>query len=163
MGLLDSLFKKKEEGILIGSPVEGECISITKVKDPTFAEEILGKGVGIIPNSKRIVAPTDGTVSMIFPTGHAFTMETEDGVELLVHIGIDTVKLEGKHFSKYVSDGDQVKKGDLIIEADFDAIKEEGYDTTIPVVICNTTDFKEVKILKEGAVTATQNVIEIIK
>ncbi|MDD2970806.1 MAG: PTS glucose transporter subunit IIA [Lachnospiraceae bacterium] len=163
MGLFDGLFKKKEDGIIIGSPADGECISISKVNDPTFAEEILGKGIAVIPQSDKVAAPADGIVTMVFPTGHAFTMETKDGVELLVHIGIDTVKLEGKFFTKKVSDGTQVKKGDLIIEADFDQIKAAGYDTTIPVVVCNTADFADVQSVAEGTVTTAQDVIKIQK
>jgi len=163
MGLFDGLFKKKDAGIIVGSPADGECISLTKVSDPTFSGEILGKGNAVIPSSNKVVAPMDGTVSMIFPTGHAFTMETAEGVELLVHIGIDTVKLDGKFFTKFVNDGDVVKKGDLIIEVDLDEVKSAGYDTTIPVVVCNTGDYKDVQAIAEGTVSSGQDMIRIEK
>jgi len=163
MGLLDGLFKKKDAGIIIGSPAEGECIALGRVSDPTFAQEILGKGSAVIPSSNKIVAPADGTVSMIFPTGHAFTMETAEGVELLVHIGIDTVKLNGKGFTKFVNDGDAVKKGDLIIEVDLDEVKAAGYDTAIPVIVCNTGDYKDVQAIADGAVTSGQDMVRIEK
>lgn len=163
MGLFDGLFKKRDTEIIIGSPADGECISLSKVSDPTFSGEILGKGSAVIPHTNKIVAPTDGTVSMIFPTGHAFTMETAEGVELLVHIGIDTVKLDGKHFSKFVNDGDVVKKGDLIIEVDLDEVKAAGYDTAIPVIVCNTGDYKDVQAIAEGTVTSGQDMIRVEK
>lgn len=163
MGLFDGLFKKKKEAIIIGAPANGECISLDKVSDPTFAEGILGKGAAIVPSSNQIIAPADGIVTMVFPTGHAFTMETDDGVELLVHIGIDTVKLNGEFFTKHVSDGASVKKGDLIIEMDTEGVKAAGYDTTIPVIVCNTDNFKTVSMIEEGMKTAAQDILALEK
>lgn len=163
MGFLSSLLKKKDEAIVIGSPAAGACIALSKVNDPTFSEEILGKGAAVVPTDNRITAPADGTVDMIFPTGHAFTMTTTVGTEILVHIGIDTVKLEGKFFTKHVSDGDSVKKGDLIIEVDLEEIKKAGYDTTIPVIVCNTGDYKEVRLMEERTVSRSDDILEIVK
>lgn len=163
MGLFDGLLKKKDAEIIIGSPAEGKCVSLSEVNDPTFSEEILGKGSAVIPCSNKIVAPADGTVSMVFPTGHAFTMETAEGVELLVHIGIDTVRLNGEHFTKCVNDGDVVKKGDLIIEVELEEVKAAGYDTIIPVIVCNIEQYKKVRMIAEGAVTSGQDIIRIEK
>lgn len=163
MELLDRFRKTRKAEVVIGAPTDGECIHISKVSDPTFAEEILGKGIAVIPHANKIVAPADGTVKLIFPTGHAFTMSTEDGVELMVHIGVDTVALEGKYFTKYVDKGVNVKKGDLIIEADIEGIKAEGYDTSVLVVVRNTADFEAVETVTEGHVSALQDVISIWK
>ena len=116
-------FKKKEKGIEIGSPVKGKTVAISNVSDPTFGEEILGKGVAIIPAEGRIYAPADGTIEMLFDTMHAVSMTTSEGVELLIHIGLDTVALKGEHFTAYKGNGDSVKKGELLIEADLDAVK----------------------------------------
>ena len=121
-------FKKKEKGIEIGSPVKGKTVAISNVSDPTFGEEILGKGVAIIPAEGRIYAPADGTIEMLFDTMHAVSMTTSEGVELLIHIGLDTVALKGEHFTAYKGNGDSVKKGELLIEADLDAVKKAGYE-----------------------------------
>lgn len=129
-------FKKKEKGIEIGSPVKGKTVAISNVSDPTFGEEILGKGVAIIPAEGRIYAPADGTIEMLFDTMHAVSMTTSEGVELLIHIGLDTVALKGEHFTAYKGNGDSVKKGELLIEADLDAVKKAGYDVITPVVVC---------------------------
>lgn len=163
MGFLNGLLKKKDGKVMLGSPVTGQAVLLSAVSDPTFAEGILGKGAAVIPAGNQIVAPADGTVDMIFPTGHAFTMTTTDGVEVLTHIGIDTVKLEGKFFTKHVADGAKVKKGDLIITADFDEIKKAGFDTVIPVIVCNTDAFKDVVLTAEGEVSQSDDILEIMK
>ncbi|NLL78704.1 MAG: PTS glucose transporter subunit IIA [Clostridiales bacterium] len=143
MGLFDKLLGKSGKEFVIGAPVEGECVPISEVSDPTFGEEILGKGIAIRPANGLIKAPADGIVSTVFPTGHAVAITTEDGVEILVHIGLDTVSLNGEGFTKHVEEGQKVKMGDLLIEADLARIGEK-YDTITPVVICNTSDYKEV-------------------
>lgn len=144
MKLFQNLFGKNS-GIQIGAPMEGKLVSIKKVSDPTFSEEILGKGVAIIPENGKICAPADGTVSTVFPTGHAAAITTADGAEILIHVGLDTVKLDGKHFTIHVKDGECVKKGDLLLEADLEQIKAEGYDVITPVIVCNSDEFAEVK------------------
>ena len=114
MGLFD-IFKKKDDGIVLGAPMKGKCVSIREVPDPTFGEEILGKGIAIIPSDGRVYAPADGVVSTVFPTGHAVGVTTPDGAELLIHIGLDTVELKGEPFTIKVSADQNVKKGDLLI------------------------------------------------
>ena len=138
MGLFDFMKKK---GIVIASPAEGECVPLSQVNDPTFSGEVLGKGVAIIPEKGMFYAPADGEIGTIFPTGHAVALTTEEGVEVLIHIGLDTVKLEGKHFRILAQTGQKVKKGDALIEADLEAIRKDGYDCSTPVIICNTTDY----------------------
>ena len=104
--------KKKDKGIEIGAPVKGKAVPISQVSDPTFGEEILGKGVAIQPEDGKIYAPADGTIEMLFDTKHAVSMTTTEGVELLVHIGLDTVALKGEHFTAHKGNGDAVKKGE---------------------------------------------------
>lgn len=137
-------FFGKNGGILLSAPVDGKLVSIKEVSDPTFSEEILGKGVAVIPSDNKICAPAEGTVTTVFPTGHAAALTTQEGVEVLIHIGLDTVKLDGKHFTIHVQEGQKVQTGDLLIEADLEKIKEEGYDIITPVIICNSDEFSEI-------------------
>ena len=148
-------FKKKEKGIEIGSPVKGKTVAISNVSDPTFGEEILGKGVAIIPAEGRIYAPADGTIEMLFDTMHAVSMTTSEGVELLIHIGLDTVAYKGN--------GDSVKKGELLIEADLDAVKKAGYDVITPVVVCNTSDYQTVETVTDQEVEPGDTVLILNK
>lgn len=143
MKLFQSLFGKND-GIQLVAPVKGKLVSIKEVSDPTFGEEILGKGIAIVPADNKFCAPADGTVTTIFPTGHAAAITTEDGAEILIHIGLDTVKLDGKYFTILASEGQKVKAGDVLIEADLEKIKAEGYDVITPVVICNSDEFSEI-------------------
>ncbi|MCI8356489.1 MAG: PTS glucose transporter subunit IIA [Lachnospiraceae bacterium] len=144
MKLFQGLFGKND-GIRLVSPTDGKLVSIKEVSDPTFSEEILGKGVAVIPSDGKFCAPADGTVTTVFPTGHAAAVTTEEGVEVLIHIGLDTVKLDGKHFTIRTEEGKKVKAGDVLIEADLEKIKEEGYDIITPVIICNSDDFSSIE------------------
>ena len=130
----------KEE---IFCPLKGELRPLTEVNDPTFSGEILGKGVAIIPSEGKLYAPFDGEVSMVFETKHAIGLIKED-VEMLIHVGLETVSLEGKYFTAKVQAGDKIKKGDLLIEFDLDAIAKEGYDTITPVIVSNADDFANI-------------------
>ena len=145
----------------MGSPVKGKAVSISEVNDPTFAEEILGKGVAVIPEDGKICAPAAGELAMVFDTLHAFSMTTKEGAELLVHVGLETVGLKGKGFTAHKKAGDKVEKGDLILTADFDVIKEAGLDTIIPVVVCNTDEYKEVESLAGKEVNAGDDILKI--
>lgn len=159
MGLFGSTLIKKETKIV--SPTAGRCVSIKKVPDPAFGEEIMGKGVAIEPADGKFYAPADGVVSTLFPTLHAVGITTPEGVEILLHIGLDTVKLNGKYFTAHVKQDDAVKQGDLLLEANLAAIAAEGYQTITPVLICNTPDFQEVVPGGEKDVAAGDAVIEI--
>lgn len=143
MKLFQNLFAKSN-GMSLAAPAAGKLVSIKKVSDPTFGEEVLGRGVALIPSEGRFYAPADGTVTTIFPTGHAAAITTDEGAEILIHIGLDTVKLNGKHFKIIAEEGQKVKTGDLLIEADLEQIKAEGYDIITPVVICNSDEFSEI-------------------
>jgi PTS system beta-glucosides-specific IIC component len=127
------------------APVTGNVIPVNQVKDEAFASEAMGKGVGIEPENGKVYAPFDGNVDAVFPTGHLVGLSDGNGAEVLIHIGVDTVKLEGKGFKTYVSQGDKVKKGDLLVEFDVELLKKEGYDTTVMFITTDTS--KDVQVL----------------
>ena len=127
--------------LLLESPLEGELIALKEVNDPAFAGELMGRGAAVKNPQGKVRAPFDGEVTVLFPTKHAIGLHSSDGVDLLVHVGLDTVNLEGKHFTAHVEQGAEVKKGDLLIEFDEAAIRAAGYDTTTPVVVTNAADY----------------------
>ena len=151
----------KEE--VLGSPVNGKVVPLSEVSDQTFASEMLGTTVAIEPYDGKIVAPCDGEVINIFETGHAVCLTTQAGGELLIHVGVDTVKLEGKGFTKKVSDGAKVHAGDVLIEADLETIKEAGYPATTMFILTNADDFAKVEKAEPGAVSAGGRIMEITK
>ncbi|MGH1811687.1 beta-glucoside-specific PTS transporter subunit IIABC [Enterococcus entomosocium] len=146
---------KKEK---INSPIRGSVIPLSKIKDETFSSGILGKGIAIEPKEGKVYAPFNGTVLSLFPTKHAIGLVSENGCELLVHIGLDTVKLNDKYFESHVSQGDQIKKGDLILSFDVDAIKKEGYVLETPVIITNFNDYLDI-LPTEIAETSNQDIL----
>lgn len=129
---------------IISCPIEGEVIPLATISDETFASGLLGKGVAIIPSQGRVVAPVDGIVASLFKTGHAIGIESAQGSEILIHVGIDTVKLDGLYFTTHVKPGDKIKSGDLLIEFNIEKITEAGFETTTPVIISNTDDYVDV-------------------
>lgn len=145
------------------SPVNGTQIPLAEVADETFASEMLGATVAVEPAEGKIVAPCDGEVSNIFETGHAVCITTEAGGELLIHIGIDTVKMDGKGFTKKVSDGDKVHAGDILVEADLEEIKNAGYQTTTMMILTNTDEFGNVTKAEPAEVKTTSKVMTLIK
>lgn len=151
MKLFKNLFKENNE-ITLASPVDGKLVSIKTVSDPTFSEEIIGKSVAIMPSEGKFYSPADGTVSTVFHTGHAVAITTDEGAEIMIHIGLDTVKLNGEHFHAIASEGQKVKTGDLLIEADLESIKMKGYDIVTPVIICNSDKFSEILPVTEKEV-----------
>lgn len=152
--------KKAEKEIEIFAPLTGEAVELGKVDDPTFAEEILGKGAAIIPSEGKVTAPFDGTVISVFDTKHAIALQSEDGLELLIHIGLDTVKLNGKYYDAKVSNGDKIKKGQELIIFDMDKIKGEGYDIVTPVVVTNPDDYSSFDAVK-GSVSREDSFIKV--
>ncbi|CDM68914.1 PTS system beta-glucoside-specific EIIBCA component [Clostridium bornimense] len=144
--------KKKEEKTLdintkdttIYAPINGKCVELSEVNDPMFADGMMGDGVAIIPQNGRVVAPTDGVISAIFDTKHALGIKSNDGAEILIHIGIDTVNLKGKYFNAKVKAGDSIKKGDLLVEFDIDSIKKAGYEVITPIIITNRGDYSDI-------------------
>lgn len=141
--------------------LNGTVVPLADVKDEAFASGVLGNGIAIEPSDGELVAPADGEISSTFETHHAVGMTTADGAELLMHIGIDTVKLGGKHFTYHVNEGDKVKKGQPLIRFELEAIKAEGYPVTTPVIVCNTDDYAAVETKASGTVKQGDALLEL--
>ena len=165
-GKTDSMDEKVKEEVkdeILGSPVNGKVVPLSQVSDQTFASEMLGTTVAIEPSDGKIVAPCDGEVINILETGHAVCLTTQAGGELLIHIGVDTVKLDGKGFTKKVSDGAKVHAGDVLIEADLDTIKAAGYPATTMFILTNADQFGRVEKAEPGEVSEGSRIMEISK
>lgn len=154
-----NLFKKK--GHVLGAPTKGKAVPLSEVNDPTFAEEMLGKGAAVIPSEGKIYAPADGEIGMVFDTLHAVSMVTDFGAEVLIHVGLDTVKMNGEGFTGHVKAGDHVKKGELLLEVDLEKVKAAGYDIITPVLVCNTPDYKSVENVGTKDVAAGDDLVII--
>jgi beta-glucoside PTS system EIICBA component len=144
------------------SPLKGELIKLENVEDETFASGIMGKGVAIKPSEGKLYAPCDGIVSAVFKTGHAIGITTEDDIEVLIHIGIDTVSLEGKYFHSSLERGQRIKQGDLLVEFDLEKIKEAGYDTTTMIIITNSNDYLDVVPVNKVSINKSDDLLAII-
>ena len=155
--------KKKTETWMLGAPVKGRAVPLQEVNDPTFSDGLLGKGVAVIPSEGKVYAPTDGEIAMVFETLHAVSMNADFGAEILIHVGLDTVSMKGEGFKGHVKSGDRVKKVDLLLEMDLDKIKEAGYDTITPMLICNTDAYADVEGLAGKEVAPGDDVLEIKK
>lgn len=149
------------KSITVYSPCKGKIIELSQVKDDVFSQKILGDGCAIEPLENNLYSPCDGKIDTVFDTKHAINIISENGAEILLHVGIDTVKLNGKHFESFVKDGQRVKKGDLLLTFDREKILEEGYPVTIPVIICNSDEYKAIEITAKGTVDAGDNILEI--
>ncbi len=161
MGFFDKLFGKKLEEIY--APVAGKAVAITEVPDPTFAEGLLGNGIAIEPTDGKVYAPCNATVDMMFETGHAVSLVSESGAEILIHVGLETVSLEGKPFTVHVHNGDKVTKGQLMLEVDLEAVKAAGLPTITPVLICNADAYPTFKTHVGKDVTNDDVVLELGK
>ena len=146
---------------VITSPLTGEAKPLTSIQDTVFSTETLGKGIAIEPSSGEVHAPCDGVISTFFETGHAFGLVSDSGVELLVHVGMDTIKLDGKGFEPQVKEGDRVKKGQLLLKFDLDYIKSQGLPATTPVVVSNTDDYAGVTALASGKVDLNTQILQV--
>ena len=146
---------------VLGAHMNGTVVPLSEVQDEAFASGALGDGVAIEPSEGKLFAPADGVIETVFDTKHAIGMTTADETELLLHIGIDTVKLGGKYFETHVSPDQQVKKGDLLVTFDMDAIKAEGYPCTTPMIVCNTDDYEAVETVAKGKIKAGQDVLKV--
>ena len=139
------------QDIRLDSPLHGRLIPLSEVTDPAFASGAMGRGAAVADPEGRVVSPVDGEVTVLFATKHAIGIHSADGVDLLIHVGVDTVKLEGKHFTSHVAQGDTVQKGQLLLEFDPDAIRAEGYETTTPVLVTNAADYGKITFTLDGA------------
>lgn len=173
MGFFSNLFHKKEEPApapaakpaapagdkIVCAPLEGEIRILSEIDDPVFSSEALGKGCAIEPSKGEVVAPFDGTIEQVAETSHAVGIMGSNGLEVLIHVGMDTVELKGKGYEPKVKVGDKVKKGQLLLKFDMAAISAAGYKLTTPVVVTNTDDFTSVEPIATGKVTQGQDVI----
>lgn len=148
------------EEITVLNPLAGEIVSLNQVKDATFSQEILGKGVAVVPAEGVVYAPFDGKVDMMFETGHAVGLTSDKGVELLIHVGIDTVNLKGQYFHPMKKTGDEVKKGDVLLTFEKEKIEQE-YDLMTPVIISNTNRYQEIKVVKTGKANVLDSILTI--
>lgn len=141
------------------SPLKGTAIALTEVKDETFAAGVLGQGFAIVPEAGKVVAPFNGKVTTLFETKHAVGITSDSGIEVLIHVGLNTVALEGKHFTALVKEGDSVHRGQTLLTFDQKAIAEAGYDTTTPVIVTNAEDYAAVDVLRQGKVSFGEEVL----
>ena len=168
MGFFSKLFGRSEkapafDGNKIYAPLNGKAVPVTEVPDPTFAEGLLGNGIAIIPTDGKIYSPVDGTVGTMFDTGHACALTSTTGVELLIHVGLETVGLNGAPFTVHCKDGDTVKKGQLLFEADLAAIQAAGLPIITPVLVCNSDDYTTFDTFIGKDVTNDDIVISVAK
>lgn len=150
--MVKNIFKKKndlkENSIVLYNPIQGRIVDLEDVPDEVFAQKMLGEGFAIIPSQGKVYSPFDGVIKMLFPTFHAVTIETKEGVEVLIHIGIDTVELEGLGFKSNIKVGDKVKKGKLLIDFDMEIIEKKGKSLITPIVITNMDKLENLKFEK---------------
>ncbi|WP_339836009.1 beta-glucoside-specific PTS transporter subunit IIABC [Paenibacillus sp. FSL R7-0272] len=147
---------------LITSPLEGKVIPLHEVEDVVFSSESMGKGVAIIPSKGQLVSPVDGVVSVTMKSAHAIAVTSEEGVEILMHIGIDTVRLKGQYFTQKVQQGNRIRKGEVLIEFDMDQIRNEGFKLTTPIVVTNSDQFRDITpLLSEGTVAVTEELLSV--
>ena len=168
MGFFSKLFGRSEkapafDGNKIYAPLNGKAVPITDVPDPTFAEGLLGNGIAILPSDGKVYSPFDGTVGTMFDTGHACALTSTTGVEILIHVGLETVGLNGAPFTLKCKNGDTVKKGQILFEADLDAIKAAGLPIITPVLVCNTDDYATFNVVTGKDVTNNDIVIDVAK
>lgn len=152
----------EETGLVtIGSPLKGDILPLNEIHDDVFASGAMGPGVAVVPKEGKVYAPEDGTVSMLFDTLHAIGFTTEQGAEILIHVGMDTVKLDGKYFTPHTESGANVKKGELLLEFDMEKIKHAGYELVTPVIITNAEDMGEVQAVTSGSVMPGDTILQI--
>lgn len=143
--------------------MKGEVVPLDKIDDPVFSTGAMGKGIGIEPTEGIVFSPFDGKVVDLFRTKHAIGLASDEGVELLIHIGIDTVKLKGKYFESHVESGAVVKKGDKLVTFDVQGIKDAGFQTVTPVIIANTSDYLDVLPADRKQTNAGDQILTVIK
>lgn len=149
-------------GTTVYSPITGKTVPLSQVGDPTFSMEILGKGLAVLPGEGKVFAPFDGEVVSIFETKHALGLKSDRNMELLIHVGLETVRLNGEHFTAHVVNGQRIKKGDLLLEFDLEAIREAGYETITPILVNNVSDYTDIISLTDRDVKALEPVIKAI-
>lgn len=160
--------KEKEEkednragGISIKAPLDGKVLKLDEIKDPAFSSGMLGKGLAIDPKDGKVCSPVDGEIIMLFDTCHAVGIKSEYGVEILIHIGMDTVELKGEGFTSHIKNGDKVKAGQELIDFDLDLVKEKGYEVVTPIVITNLDMVKSITETDKDSVTVGEEILSV--
>jgi len=152
--------KTKKSSVVIGAHLSGTVVPVEKVEDEVFSQKILGDGVAIEPSDGKLFAPCDGRVEKIFDSKHAINIVSDNGCEILLHIGIDTVKLGGKYFTVRAKEGQKIKKGELLISFDTKSIRDNGYKLVTPMIICNSDEYENIEILHDGKIDAGTDLIK---
>ncbi|HAQ06253.1 MAG TPA: PTS glucose transporter subunit IIA [Bacillus bacterium] len=153
--MFKKLFGKKEEPvktIQMVAPLSGTAVSLSKVPDPVFSEKMMGDGIAIEPSDGIVAAPVDGEIIQVFPTKHAVGIRAKNGAEILIHIGLETVSLQGEGFETHVKQGDTVKAGDKLVSFDIETISEKAKSTITPIIITNTDQAASLEVLAQGTV-----------
>ena len=153
--------QKQEKACVLYAHLSGDILPLEEVNDEAFSAKILGEGVAIIPREGVLYSPCEGRVEKVFDTKHALNIVSDDGCEILLHIGIDTVRLSGKHFNVHVKDGDRIHKGDKLVTFDIESIKKEGFDITTPMVVCNSEGYEKIVVAEKKNVSAGEEIIWI--
>lgn len=163
--MLKNLFKKKEEikEIAVHTAVTGEFIPLEDVPDPVFSEKMMGDGCAIKPSDEEVVAPVSGKIVQVFPAKHAIGIEAENGAQILVHVGLETVNLNGEGFTVHVEEGVKVKQGDKLLNFDMKVIEEKATSAIIPIIVTNTDDMQEIRRNQVDQVTVGEDVILYVK
>jgi len=161
LGHRDSTKIKTDQ--MIYSPLIGKVVALSEVNDPVFSQEMMGKGVAVVPSVGRVVAPCDGKIINVFRTRHAVLIKADNGAEIIIHVGLETVALNGKHYQSHVEDEMQVKKGDLLLTFDLDEIKQLGYDLITPIIVSNSADYQSVESTKKNEVKHGDVLINLVK
>ena len=156
------VIKSLNTGVKVASPLSGEMVELSQVNDATFASGIIGKGTAIIPTKGQIIAPFDGVVDAFFDTGHAIGLKSNEGIEMLIHVGIDTVNLGGKYFNPKKSQGDKIKAGDIILEFDIQGIISEGYEGVTPVIITNSDSYMDIIVENKSIVNEKEYIMTVL-
>lgn len=156
------VIKSLNTGVKVASPLSGEMVELSQVNDATFASGIIGKGTAIIPTKGQIIAPFDGVIDAFFDTGHAIGLKSNEGIEMLIHVGIDTVNLGGKYFNPKKSQGDKIKAGDIILEFDIQGIISEGYEVVTPVIITNSDSYMDIIVENKSIVNEKEYIMTVL-
>ena len=143
------------------APLNGQVVPLSEVKDEVFSSGSMGKGVAIEPQEGKVCSPLDGEVVMVFPTGHAIGLKSTSGAEVMIHIGMDTVELDGKGFTTLVKKGQSIKKGEPLINFDLEAIKKAGFEITTPVIVTNSNNYHEVNVVANGTITIGDPLLDL--
>ncbi|OIU71327.1 PTS sugar transporter subunit IIA [Rossellomorea aquimaris] len=162
--MLKKLFGKKEEApktVVASAPLTGTVKSLEEVPDPVFSQKMMGDGIAIDPSEGKVVSPVDGEIMQLFPTKHAVGIKAKNGAELLIHIGLETVSMNGEGFEAHVSEGSKVSKGDALITFDLDLVKEKAKSTITPIILTNGDNMGE--LVKKEAVSVTAGIEEVLE